>query len=51
MGENQNIEPQRLSDRIPYRLDTEVSPPHPEFWRCGILKQAFPEVAEADARL
>ena len=51
MGENQSFQSQRLSDRIPYCLDTEVSPPHPEFWRCGVFEQSFPEADETDARM
>ena len=30
-------------------MDTEVSPPHPEYWRCGIPEQSFSEAVEADA--
>jgi len=39
---------QRLSNRISYRLDSEVSPPHPESWRPWVSAQTFSEGAQAD---
>ena len=26
-----------LSDRISYRMDTEISPPHPKSWSAGLF--------------
>ena len=40
---------QRLPNRISYRLDPEVSPPHPESWRAWVSPQTFSEGDEADA--
>jgi len=34
---------QRLSNRISYRLDPQVSLPHPESWRPGVSPQTFSE--------
>ena len=41
----------RLSYRISYSLDTEISPPYPESWGAGIYKQTFPKDNEKDARV
>ena len=51
MGENQSIQPQRLSDRIPYRLDTEVPPTHPESWRQRVSEETISEDSTRDARV
>ena len=34
---------QRLSYRVPYCVDTEISPPYHESWCKGVYKQAFPQ--------
>ncbi|MDD5492696.1 MAG: transposase [bacterium] len=33
-----------LSDRVPYRLDNQISPLYPESWGAGIYKLLFPKI-------
>ena len=49
--EVQCIRAQRIQDRVPYCVDTEISPPNPESWSRGIPEQAFSEGDEFDARM
>ena len=46
-----SLRAQCISDRIPYRLDTKISPPHPESWRQGVCSETFSEGFGDDARM
>ena len=46
MHENAILMAQRISDGIPCRLDTKISPPHPESGRQGVCCETFSEVVE-----
>ena len=43
------IRPWGLSHRIPYCMDTEISPPHPESWCAWLPSQTFSESPEINA--
>ena len=40
-----------ISDGISYSMDTEISPPNPEFWNAWIFEKTFPKGNEGDAGL
>ena len=40
-----------ISDGISYSMDTEISPPNPEFWNTWIFEKTFPKGNEGDAGL
>jgi len=40
-----------ISEGISYSMDTEISPPNPEFWNAWIFKKTFPKGNEGDAGL
>ena len=50
MGAQPCLEPQRVSDRVPRGLDSEVSPAHPESWRRGVPEQTVSEAPASAAR-
>ena len=49
MSGSKIIKSQCVSDGISYCVGSEVSPPHPECWRCGVFEETFSEADEADA--
>ena len=48
---NSILRPRSLSDRISYRMDTEISPPYPKSWSAGVFAKTFSESNEEFAGL
>ena len=42
-GGNSILGTRSLSNRISYRLDSEISPPNPKFWGEGLFAKTFSE--------